>query len=157
MFPRLARLLPLTLLTACASPEIEPQAGIWAYQDVILSENTCKDPPDSAPDGEFELTRLSASRFTIDADGLQNALDCGREGDNFTCEETLLAKIAIPGADAEILLTVEVTGTLETTQRFNAEEVIRQSCAGADCEMVIAAQGLVSPCEYTFTFNGAAK
>ncbi len=157
MLPRLARLISLTLLTACASPEIEPQSGTWTYQDVILSRNTCKDAPSSAPDGEFELTRLSASRFTIDADGLENALDCSREGDGFTCAESLLAKIAIPSVDAELLLTVEVNGTLETTQRFNAEETIRQSCSGSDCEMVIAAQGLVSPCEYTFTFNGETK
>ncbi len=157
MLPRLVLLLPLTLLGACASPDIEPQDGAWTYEDVILSTNTCKDAPGSAPDGEFELTRLSGDRFTIDADELQNALDCSRDGDSFICEETLLAKISVPGVAAELLLTVEVTGTLETSQRFTAQELIRQSCTGADCAMIIASQDLILPCEYTFKFTGSAK
>jgi len=152
------RLAPLlTLLAACSEPDIVPQAGTWAYQDVILTSNTCKGAPSSAPDGEFELTLLSGGRFTIEADGLQNPLDCSRAGDSFTCDETLLAKIGVPLLDAELLLTVEVTGTLSSSQRFSADEVIRQSCTGPDCDTLIAAQDLKLPCEYTFAFTGSAR
>lgn len=155
---RVARFVTLTLLlAACAAPDIEPQAGTWTYQDVTLTQNSCKDAPSSTPDGEFELTRLSATRFTIDADALENALDCSRDGDTFTCDETLLAKFAVSGMDAELLVTVEVTGTLTSSQRITADETIRQSCAGADCAAVIADQALTLPCEYSFSFTGAAS
>ena len=90
------------------------------------------------------------------ADALENALDCSRDGDTFTCDETLLAKFAVSGMDAELLVTVEVTGTLTSSQRITADETIRQSCAGADCAAVIADQALTLPCEYSFSFTGAS-
>ena len=59
--------------------------------------------------------------------------------------------------DAELLITVEVTGTLTSSQRITADEIIRQSCTGADCAAVIADQALTLPCEYSFSFTGAAS
>ncbi len=156
MSHRRSPLLILALLAACTGPEITPKAGTWSFEDVILTSNTCKGAG-STPDGEFTLTVLGDGRFTIEADALMNALDCSHGGDEFTCPETLLAKIESTMFDAELLITVEVDGTLTSESEFSASEVIRQSCTGADCDQLIAAGDLTLPCESNLTFNGQLK
>ena len=154
---RALSVLALVLVAGCAEPDIEPRAGTWSYGDVILSDNTCKGSPSTDIAGDFEVTVLGAGRFTIEADGLENPLDCSHGGGDFTCPETLLTKIAVPAVDAEFILTVDVAGTLVSSTEFTASEDIRTTCAGADCEQLIAAQDLVIPCEYTYSFSGTAK
>lgn len=156
MSHRRSPLLLLVLLAACSGPEITPKAGTWNFEDVILTSNTCKGAG-STPDGEFTLTLLGEGRFTIEADALQNALDCSHEGDHFTCPETLLAKIESPMFDAELLITVEVDGTLMSETEFSANEVVHQSCTGADCDKLIVDGDLTLPCESNLTFNGRAN
>lgn len=154
---RSRHLLALVLVAGCSEPDIEPRAGTWTYDDVILKNNTCKGSPASGLEGEFTLTTLGEGRFTIEADGLDNPLDCSHAGGDFTCPETLLTKIGITGADAEFVLSVEVDGVLDSSTHFTGSEVIKTTCTGKDCDQVIAAGDLVVPCEYSYSFAGAAK
>lgn len=152
-----ARVLVLALVAAgCGSPDITPKPGTWTYNDAIVTANTCTTAP-KVPDGDFTLTALSEGRFTIEADGISNPLDCSHADNDFTCPETLLVKIDSEMFDAQLLVTVEVDGTLMSATEFSGTEVIRTSCNGADCEELIAASGQTVPCESTLSFTGVAK
>ena len=151
------RVLALVLVAGCSEPDIEPKAGTWAYDDVVLKNNSCKGTPPSDLEGDFTLTLLGEGRFTIEAKDLTNPLDCSHSGGDFTCPETLLAKIPVGGAEAEVLITVEVEGSLDSSTRFTGSEVIRTTCTGADCAEVAVAQDLTLPCEYTYEFTGSAR
>jgi len=150
-----ARLLVLLLVPGCFTPELKPAAGVWTYNDVVVTENTCE--PIDVPSGEFTLTVLSEGNFTIELASLQNALSCSNEDESFTCPESLLAKFAGDKVDATLVVTVEIEGTFASPTEFSGSEVVRQSCIGADCEALVAAAGRKVPCSIDLTFTGQFK
>lgn len=156
MLCRCARLVVLTLVPGCFTPELKPEAGVWTYNDVVVTENTCEAMGD-APAGEFTLTVLSEGNFTIEVDTLQSPLSCSNEDEVFTCPESLLAKLAGEDLDAELLISVEIEGTFASPTEFAGSEVLRRSCTGADCEALIAATDVKVPCSIDLTFTGRLK
>jgi len=150
-----ARLVVLTLVPGCFTPELKPEAGVWTYNDVVVTENTCN--PIDVPAGEFTLTVLSEGNFTIEVDTLQNPLSCSNEDEAFACPESLLAKFGGEDSDAELLITVEIEGTFANSTEFSGSELIRQSCTGADCDALIAATKAKLPCSIDLTFTGRFK
>ena len=144
------------LVPGCFTPELRPEAGVWTYNDIVVTENTCS-AMDEVPSGEFTLTVLSEGNFTIEVDKLQTPLSCSNEDDAFVCPESLLAKFASETLDAAILVTVEAEGTFSSPTEFSGSELVRQSCTGADCEALITATEAKLPCSISLTFTGRIK
>ncbi|HEY0132460.1 MAG TPA: hypothetical protein VGB85_00235 [Nannocystis sp.] len=146
----------LALVASCSAPDIKPTSGTWTYTDIVQVSSTCAGEM-SAPGGDFTVTVLGEDRFTIGAEGLENPLDCNYGDNTFDCPETLLFKFTSDTDDSELIVTVEIEGTLVSSTELEGREVIRQSCTGADCAKVIADGKLTLPCETTLSFTGLAK
>ncbi len=147
----------LALSTACAGDELVPKSGVWTYGGSELASNSCGNDPPTDPAGKFTLEVTGDGAFTVKDDDFDDPFQCTLDGDSFSCPNRDSGVYQVPMLDAKIYYAVSVSGSFDSDTDVTGTQVVKARCEGASCTIAAEYAGYTLPCEYSYTFAGAAQ
>lgn len=135
------------------APAFVVQPGLWTYDDGGVANNTCGAFARSDGDLSFFVSYSEASSFVVVQGEPWGDFACFVAGTRFACPARLGASEAVPGADAVVSYSVQISGELVSATVMSGVQEVSVTCEGSSCALAPAALGVTLPCGWSAPFE----
>jgi hypothetical protein len=132
-----------------------PASGVWFYDQVERTADTCHAPQIKDPSGDFTIQDGAGGSFVITPGDGTDPFTCTASGGKFTCPNRAAQKTNV--GTAVISGQATASGTVVSDAKLNGSQDLQVTCAGSDCSAVAAQLGTSFPCTISITFTAVKR
>jgi hypothetical protein len=142
-----------TASTEGGNATIRPADGRWSSDDLTETENTCSA---SGSSGDLQTLTMQVTNnpdasFYLEIDSFP--FDCTIAETSFTCARLSYPYEVVGTSGVTFTDNIDLSGTLESSDRFDGELSSTTECAGSSCSDIASANSILFPCSVHRTFS----